>query len=143
MVEIETEADNGYSFAGWVSSAGGKFGEDDDEAGNAWTIFHMPDNDVTVTAKFTANGGYRPPVTTQTPPPDDDDPWIVVVVDEDGTPQGEWRWDEETGEWIFDPFVPLGEPPDTGDNGAAVWMAVAAAALIGAAAFGTRKKKVK
>jgi uncharacterized repeat protein (TIGR02543 family) len=153
MVEIEAEANNGYVFAGWVSSAGGKFGEDNDEAGNAWTIFHMPGNDVTVTAKFTATGGYRPPVTptvipsvtTPTPPPppppppDDDDPWIVVVVDEDGTPQGEWHWDPDDEVWVLEPYTPLAPP--TGDPGTVLWTTLTLAAMCCAAVVLKRKKR--
>ena len=29
-------------------------------------------------------------------------------------PLGEWRYDEDSGAWIFDPYVPLGTLPQTG-----------------------------
>jgi LPXTG-motif cell wall-anchored protein len=38
----------------------------------------------------------------------------LVELGEDGTPQGEWRYDEESGEWIFEPIVPLVPLPQTG-----------------------------
>ncbi|MDR3278116.1 MAG: LPXTG cell wall anchor domain-containing protein, partial [Oscillospiraceae bacterium] len=66
-----------------------------------------------------------------------------VEFDEDGTPLGEWSYDEDTGEWIFDPYVPLGDLPATGDSGAALWIALTAAASFAAAFLLTRKKKVK
>jgi LPXTG-motif cell wall-anchored protein len=65
-----------------------------------------------------------------------------IEVGDDGAPLGRWEYDEDTGEWIFDPVVPLGEPPATGDNDAALWMALTVAAVFGAAAAVTRKKKV-
>ncbi|MDR2356116.1 MAG: hypothetical protein LBE16_07960 [Clostridiales Family XIII bacterium] len=39
----------------------------------------------------------------------------AMIFDEDGVPLGEWRYDHETGEWIFDEFPPLsGLLPQTG-----------------------------
>jgi hypothetical protein len=81
-----------------------------------------------------------PPPPTPTPPPPGVTPDPVLVVDEDGVPQGQWTWDDDTGEWIFDPIVPLADVPATGDSGAALWMALAVTVLCGAAAIGTRKK---
>ena len=41
-----------------------------------------------------------------------------IELDEDGVPLGEWRWDEEMEEWIFDEYPPpLGNLPATGDYG--------------------------
>ena len=40
-----------------------------------------------------------------------------LELDEDGVPLGEWRWDEEMEEWIFDEFPPLGSLPQTGAAG--------------------------
>jgi uncharacterized repeat protein (TIGR02543 family) len=38
-------------------------------------------------------------------------------LSDDGTPLGEWRWDEEAEEWIFIPYPPLSGMPNTSDNG--------------------------
>ena len=40
-----------------------------------------------------------------------------IAMDEDGTPLGEWRWDEESEQWIFEPYIPLGGLPQTADEG--------------------------
>jgi hypothetical protein len=43
-----------------------------------------------------------------------------IELDENGIPLGEWRWDENAGQWIFDPEVPMGAlslAPKTGDAG--------------------------
>jgi hypothetical protein len=37
-----------------------------------------------------------------------------IELDENGTPLGEWRYDEDNGEWIFDEYPPLGNLPQTG-----------------------------
>jgi LPXTG-motif cell wall-anchored protein len=37
-----------------------------------------------------------------------------IIFDEDGTPLGEWRYDEPTDQWIFDEYPPLAELPQTG-----------------------------
>ena len=37
-----------------------------------------------------------------------------LEVDDNDVPLGEWNWDEDTGTWIFSPYVPLGELPQTG-----------------------------
>ena len=44
----------------------------------------------------------------------DGDGWIEF--DELGVPLGRWEWDDEEEMWIFDPFPPLGEMPQTGAN---------------------------
>ena len=48
QVTVKAEADEGYVFDEWESSDGGSFA--DEKA--AQTVFNMPDNDVTVTARF-------------------------------------------------------------------------------------------
>ena len=41
-----------------------------------------------------------------------------IEFGEDDTPLGEWRWDEDLEEWVFDEFPPpLGGLPATGDSG--------------------------
>ncbi|MCL1829700.1 MAG: thioester domain-containing protein [Oscillospiraceae bacterium] len=37
-------------------------------------------------------------------------------IGEDGTPLGEWHWDEIEELWIFDEYPPLGDMPPTGDS---------------------------
>jgi hypothetical protein len=37
-----------------------------------------------------------------------------VELDDDGTPLGIWRWDPETGTWIYEEFPPLANLPQTG-----------------------------
>jgi hypothetical protein len=32
-----------------------------------------------------------------------------IELDENGTPLGEWRWDEDEGRWIFDAYPPLAQ----------------------------------
>ncbi|MDR2354683.1 MAG: hypothetical protein LBE16_00660, partial [Clostridiales Family XIII bacterium] len=41
---------------------------------------------------------------------------IYVEFGNDGVPLGEWRWDEDAGQWIYDEYPPLSENlPQTGD----------------------------
>lgn len=38
-----------------------------------------------------------------------------IEIDEDGTPQGTWTWDDD--EWVFEEIPPpLGDVPVTGDD---------------------------
>ena len=39
---------------------------------------------------------------------------IYIEYDEDGVPLGEWRWDPDLEEWIFDEYIPLANMPQTG-----------------------------
>jgi hypothetical protein len=40
-----------------------------------------------------------------------------LELDEDGVPLGEWHWDNDLQEWIYDEYPPLGSLPRTGaDN---------------------------
>jgi uncharacterized repeat protein (TIGR02543 family) len=58
-----------------------------------------------------------------------DDGEIFVEIGEDGVPLGEWRYEPEDEVWIYEPYIPLGEAPKTGDFGvAASWICVAASA---------------
>jgi hypothetical protein len=41
-----------------------------------------------------------------------------VEIGEDGTPLGEWHWDDPTQQWIFYEYPPLGDLPQTGFQGA-------------------------
>jgi len=50
-----------------------------------------------------------PPPTEKQPPPKPE-----PILDDDGVPLGEWRWDEDRGEWIFEQFPPLTDLPQTG-----------------------------
>jgi hypothetical protein len=68
------------------------------------------------------------PTTEQPPVPNIPGDKVVpsddgyIEFDEDGTPKGEWHWDDNTGEWIYDEYPPLGEMPRTGDAGVAVYV---------------------
>jgi hypothetical protein len=42
---------------------------------------------------------------------------VYVEIDDDGTPLGEWYWDEPTDQWIFDEYPPLANLPQTGFRG--------------------------
>ena len=42
----------------------------------------------------------------------DGDGWLEL--DENGVPLGRWGWDPAAGEWVFEPFPPLSELPQTG-----------------------------
>ena len=46
----------------------------------------------------------------KTDPPQKPEP----TLDDDGAPLGEWRWDEDRGEWIFEQLPPLTDLPQTG-----------------------------
>ena len=53
-------------------------------------------------------------------PPGDGDHLVpdgdrYIKVDDDGTPLGEWHWDDDLKLWIFDEYAPLGDIPRTGD----------------------------
>jgi hypothetical protein len=41
---------------------------------------------------------------------------VYIEIDDDGTPLGEWHWDEPTEMWIFDAYPPLGNLPQTGEQ---------------------------
>lgn len=67
-------------------------------------------------------GETTAPTTPITPPPVPTAPGNTlepsengyIEFDENGTPLGEWTYDEELDEWIFDEFPPLGNLPLTG-----------------------------
>ncbi|MCL1804801.1 MAG: hypothetical protein FWG28_02180 [Clostridiales bacterium] len=55
-----------------------------------------------------------------------------IEFDEDGVPLGEWHWDDELEEWIFDEFPPLGALPRTG----AVAIPAALSLMLGGSSLG-------
>jgi hypothetical protein len=72
--------------------------------------------------KENAPGGTNPsipprPIQTGgnlTPVPGNGDAYIEIR--DDGTPLGEWHYDDEQGEWVFDEYPPpLGDLPQTGE----------------------------
>ena len=81
-----------------------------------------------------------PSRTTPPPPPDTPNPEPVVVFDDDGTPLGEWKWDDD--EWIFEEYVPLGALP-TGDASTAVFALLALTAMVGIALVVFKKRKTE
>ena len=63
-VTINAGARSGYAFNGWVVDEGGATLDD---SGNASALFEMPEGDVTVTARWTAN---TPPLVAVSPGPE-------------------------------------------------------------------------
>jgi pilin isopeptide linkage protein len=64
-----------------------------------------------------------------------------IELDEDGTPLGEWHYDDETGEWVFDAYPPpLSNLPQTGCNGIPAYtfplLGASLFLLLGASLFG-------
>ena len=45
---------------------------------------------------------------------DDGIPLYYIEFDEDGTPLGEWHWDDDEDMWLFDEYPPLADFPATG-----------------------------
>lgn len=41
---------------------------------------------------------------------------VYIELGNNGIPKGEWRYDENTGIWIFEEYPPLGTMPKTGDG---------------------------
>ncbi|MDR0861978.1 MAG: InlB B-repeat-containing protein [Oscillospiraceae bacterium] len=58
--------------------------------------------------------------------PNDDGGFIEF--DEDGTPLGDWHYDDEIGAWVYTPARNEPFPPRTGDAGAMLWVLTALAA---------------
>ena len=55
-------------------------------------------------------------------PPFHGDSWVpdgdhYIEFGEDGTPVGEWHYDDDLGKWIFDEYPPLQNLPQTGESG--------------------------
>ncbi|MDR3271071.1 MAG: hypothetical protein LBT32_06165 [Peptococcaceae bacterium] len=111
-----TEEDEGGPEEAVDEEEGGSVnGKDEDDTAQ--------DKTTTGTISGGASGGIPPtlPPTTgggELIPTDDGG---FIYLDEDGTPLGEWRWDEETGEWIFEEYdvprgggAPLDSLPKTG-----------------------------
>ena len=61
--------------------------------------------------------------------PGDDGKYIEL--DDNGTPVGEWHWDEDLNEWLFDEYPPLIGLPQTGYNGVSPYLPVLSVWLIG------------
>jgi hypothetical protein len=85
----------------------------------------------------------RIPVETPTPPPGNielQEDGSYIEFGDDGAPLGEWRWDEDLGQWIFDEYPPLGAL-ETGDASGILPVALVAALAIAAIAVALPKKK--
>ena len=54
--------------------------------------------------------------------PLDDGGWLEF--DEDGTPLGEWHWDDYEEMWVFDEYPPLAGLPQTGDVGVPLYVMI-------------------
>jgi hypothetical protein len=70
------------------------------------------------------------------------DDGTFIEMGPDGVPLGEWHWDPENEEWIFDEYPPLGDFPPTGDNTRlAIWATLCGAAGMGALAVTALSRK--
>jgi hypothetical protein len=70
------------------------------------------------------------------------DDGTYIEFDEDGVPLGEWRYDEDEDEWIFDEYpIPLGDIPGTGDAGRALPLLLLVGGCAGLALILTGKKR--
>ena len=89
---------------------------------------------------------------TPPPPPEPDpgdklvptDDGRYIVIGEDGTPRGEWVWDDVQEKWIFDEYPPLGGIPDTGVQRIPLYLPllmVSSLVGVGAAIVGLRVQK--
>ena len=68
------------------------------------------------------------------------DTWLEL--DDLGVPLGEWHWDDDEEMWIFDPFPPLGDMPQTGTSSAAPLMLLLLGSLLICCGIGTRVAEV-
>jgi uncharacterized repeat protein (TIGR02543 family) len=125
-VTVKAGNREGYTFAGWKTDDGVIFAN----ANTATTTFTMPGKSVTVTASWSIITDDEPeklpepkePEKLEEPEeleeqekPNQHDsseipPMPTTPLDENGVPLGEWRWDEEKSEWIFDKLPPLTNP---------------------------------
>jgi uncharacterized repeat protein (TIGR02543 family) len=101
----ETEGEDGTTDEGGESA--GEIGDEAGETGDEGEEIAPGGTDPT-----------KPPVPARpggnlTPAPGAENAYIEL--DEDGVPLGEWRYDDDLGEWIFDEYPPpLGNLPQTG-----------------------------
>jgi len=55
-----------------------------------------------------------------------------VEVGEDGTPLGEWQWDDTLGEWVYEKYPAAGGLPRTGYNdNTNLWLTLLGISLAG------------
>jgi len=83
IINIAASANSGYRFNGWISSDGGTFAS----AGSVNTSFTMPNNPVTVTARFVRAGNSGDPTPTPAPTPSPDP--APSVTPQGPLPEGE------------------------------------------------------
>jgi uncharacterized repeat protein (TIGR02543 family) len=161
-IPVAEPARGGYFFDGWLLE-GVTVTEGASE-------FVMPDNDVTFTALWrsppppvitvsptptptstpaeTPTAPVSPTATPVIPTPSPSAPGAeltpggngYVEIGDDGTPLGEWHWDD--GEWIYEPYPPLANAPRTGDAGIILPVAALIAAIAAIITFiVTRRRK--
>ena len=87
--------ERGWRFAGW-SPAPTEFVEGDAIYTAQWTSRGEPGG----------NGGRLTPKDDNT----------YIEFDENGTPLGEWHWDDDPGEWIYEEYPPLDSYDPPQDN---------------------------
>ncbi|MDR1572922.1 MAG: InlB B-repeat-containing protein, partial [Clostridiales Family XIII bacterium] len=91
-------------------------GDPDDNPGDP------PDDDSGDPDNGGNNGGNNGGGSTVPPPPSNGGSVVpsegadnvYIELDENGTPLGEWRWDDDAEQWIFDEYPPQGNLPQTG-----------------------------
>ena len=87
------------------------------------------------------------PVTIQIPTPSPGNTLVAstentyVEYDTEGTPFGEWRWDEDLMEWIFDAYPPLAVIPKTGDGAIQTYLFLLGLASLSIAAIQSIARK--
>ena len=69
-------------------------------------------------------------------------PGRYFEIDDNGSPLGEWRWDEEAEEWIYEAYTPLANMPKTGDSSGntAVYLLVMLGVSLAGIGFWPRKR---
>ena len=80
----------------------------------------------------------NPPTTGKLVPDDDGN---FTELDENDIPLGDWTWDEDLEEWIFEAEVPLASIPATGDSSNQFTLALLCAAALCAAVALIRPRK--
>jgi hypothetical protein len=140
--------------SGVIPTPGGE--EESGNAGEATTGDEGGTGEGTTGEENAASGGTDPsvppvparPGDSLIPAPDAENAYIELG--EDGVPLGEWHYDDDLGEWIFDEYPPpLGNLPQTGaasagaGSGSAAWpfFLCALLAAFGLIALTARKRR--
>ena len=66
-----------------------------------------------------------------------------IELDEMGTPLGQWHYDTDEGKWIFDPYTPLSQLPQTGLHEVAPYVILMLGLMMVIAGLWTQRRKQK